>query len=99
MNVGIEIKKMRKKRSMSQVKLASACGITQTYLSQIENGKKEPNSSTLKSIANTLNFPLPVLYLRSLEESDIPESKRQAYQMLSPSINSLLDTLFSDESI
>ena len=51
MNLGNVIKNTRKKKGQTQTEFASLCGITQTYLSQIENNSKEPNLSILKVIS------------------------------------------------
>ena len=72
------------------------CGITQTYLSQIENNVKEPTISLLKRIAEKLHLPLPILCFLSLEKDDIEERKREAYELLMPSIKSLVNQFFSD---
>lgn len=97
MDLGTVIKNIRKKKGFTQTQLAELCGITQTYLSQIENNQKEPNTAILKVIAEKLDFPLPILFFLSIEDTDIPENKRDAYNMISPSVKSLIDTFFSDD--
>ena len=62
MDLGSVIKKIRKQKELTQNEFASLCGITQTYLSQIENNLKEPILSTLKSISEKLNMPLPIMF-------------------------------------
>ena len=94
MDLGEAIKTRRKKLGLSQGDLAKLCQITQPYLSMIEKNKKEPNLSTIKILSEKLDIPLPVLFFTSLEESDIPESKRQAYGIIENSINSLIDSIF-----
>ena len=42
MNLGETIKLLRKRNGLNQSQLAELCEITVTYLSLIENGKKEP---------------------------------------------------------
>ena len=59
MNLGTIIKNSRKQKGQTQLEFATSCGITQTYLSQIENNNKEPNLATLKEISNKLEIPLP----------------------------------------
>ncbi|WP_454059748.1 helix-turn-helix domain-containing protein [Elizabethkingia ursingii] len=71
MNLGTVIKDIRKQRGQTQTEFADSCGITQTYLSQIENNAKEPNLSTLKEISKNLDLPLPILFYLSLNEDDI----------------------------
>ena len=67
MDLGKTIKKIRKQKRQTQGEFALSCGITQTYLSQIESNLKEPNLSTLKSISESLNVPLPILFFLSLQ--------------------------------
>ena len=95
MNLGVTIKNIRKQKGQTQSEFASACGISQTYLSQIENNQREPNLSTLKIISNELNVPLPILFFLSLNIDDIQQSKREAFEIISPSVKSLLNEFFA----
>lgn len=94
MDLGTVIKNIRKQRKQTQEEFATSCGITQTYLSQIENNNKEPNLSTLKEISSKLNIPLPVLFFLSLDENDISPEKRKAFEIISPSVKSLINEFF-----
>ena len=95
MDLGNVIKNIRKQKGQTQSEFALACGITQTYLSQIESNLKEPNLSTLKSISENLNVPLPILFFLSMTDEDIHPNKRQAFQIVSPSVKSLVNEFFS----
>jgi transcriptional regulator with XRE-family HTH domain len=95
MNLGVTIKNIRKQKGQTQSDFASACGISQTYLSQIENNQREPNLSTLKIISNELNVPLPILFFLSLNIDDIQQSKREAFEIISPSVKSLVNEFFA----
>lgn len=95
MDLGNIIKNTRKQRKLTQIEFASLCGITQTYLSQIESNQKEPNLSTLKKISNSLSIPLPILFFLSLTDDDIPHQKRQAFEIIRPSVKSLVHEFFS----
>nr|WP_294946397.1 helix-turn-helix transcriptional regulator [uncultured Mucilaginibacter sp.] len=94
MNLGSVIKDIRKKKGQTQVEFANACGITQTYLSQIESNLKEPNLSTLKSISEELGMPLPILFFLSINEDDVKPNKVEALKTLSPSVRLLVDEFF-----
>lgn len=94
MNLGNVIKNIRKKSGQTQVEFAEGCGITQTYLSQIESNSKEPNLSTLKSISDKLELPLPILFFLSITEDDVSSNKIDAFRKLSPSVRSLVDEFF-----
>lgn len=95
MDLGSIIKNNRKQKGQTQNEFASLCGITQTYLSQIENNSKEPNLSTLKTISNNLDIPLPILFFLSITEDDVHPNKREAFGIVSPSVKSLVNEFFS----
>lgn len=95
MDLGNVIKNSRRKRKLTQIELASLCGITQTYLSQIESNSKEPNLSTLKSISDNLMLPLPILFFLSMTEEDVQPNKRKAFEIVRPSVKSLIDEFFT----
>lgn len=97
MDLGTIIKNTRKQQRQTQNKFAESCGISQTYLSQIENNAKEPNLSTLKEISKNLEIPLPILFFLSLNEDDIPEEKRKAFEIVNPSVKSLISEFFRVE--
>ena len=48
----------RKHRGLSQVELVELAGISQAYLAQIENGKREGTLATYKAIADALSVDL-----------------------------------------
>lgn len=90
MNLGKTIKKIRKQKKLSQETFANQSGISQTYLSQIENDKREPNLSTLKSISTVLGIPLPILFFLSTTEDDIPLEKRELFKAIDESLTLLI---------
>lgn len=58
------IKPVRAWREHKQIKmneLAKRAGISSAYLSQIENGKRNPTIDTLKAIANELEIDIEML--------------------------------------
>jgi DNA-binding XRE family transcriptional regulator len=52
------IKVWREYRGLSQQDLAQAAGISASYLSQIETGKREGTTAVLQAIAHALNLTL-----------------------------------------
>jgi transcriptional regulator with XRE-family HTH domain len=95
MDLGITIKNIRKQKKQTQSEFAISCGITQTYLSQIESNQREPNLSTLKLISNGLNVPLPILFFLSLDKEDVQQNKREAFEIIGPSVKSLVNEFFA----
>lgn len=93
MNIGKTIARLRKNLDLTQIEFAEKIGIRQTSLSQIESGKKRPNSTTLNSICMALKISEIQLYLLSFDESDVPEEKRYLYKELEGPIKDLVNKL------
>lgn len=92
MNIGSSIESLRKLKNISQKELSIKAQITQSYLSLIENNKKEPNLKTLKDISVSLDVPLPFLFLMSMDVDDIAENKKETFLLVMPLVKSLLNT-------
>ena len=71
LNIGQKIQRYRNQRGLSLRGLAEKTGITASMISQIENNSVNPSINTLKTLAETLDFPLYVLFQ---EDSD-PEQE------------------------
>lgn len=99
MDLGNTIKLLRNQKGIKQNLFAEKCAITPAYLSQIENNLKEPNISTLKIISKNLGVPLPILFFLSMDNDDIKPEKRKAFQILAPSIKSMVNEFFTNASI
>ena len=82
MNIGLAIKTIRKKLGVQQKDFAVSCKLSQTAISQIENGLKIPSPNTVEKLCLALDIPEPMIYLIALEEDDIPWSKQEAYKLL-----------------
>src|ERR1700754_4202992 len=94
MDIGNAIKNLRQQKGFKQTDFAVKCGLSQSYLSSIEKGKKEPTLGILKQIANALSIPMPVLMFFSLDKDDVAESKREVFAILEPSIKGLISDVF-----
>lgn len=90
MNIGRVIFNIRKEKKISQGWLALKIGVTQTSMSLIENGKKRPSEKHLKKICKALDVHEAMLHLLSLEDSDIPKSKKEVYNAYFPFIKDML---------
>jgi transcriptional regulator with XRE-family HTH domain len=91
MQLGMVIKEKRKGLGLNQVEFSQEVGITQTFLSQIENDKKEPSAKVLTNICDTLGITKPILIWFTLEEKDIREDKREAFNALKSSVDALIN--------
>ncbi len=90
MDIGSTIKSLRKNKGLTQEGFATSCGISQNYLSQIENNLKEPNLSTLSKIAETLGIPISVLMFLSTSEDDVAPEKREFFNEINTHIKQLV---------
>jgi len=63
--LGSYIRQQRERSAMSLRKLASAAGISNPYLSQIERGLRKPSAEILKSLARALSISAETLYERA----------------------------------
>ena len=56
--LGRRLRLLRVERAMSQEEMCARAGITQAYLSRIENGRAEPKLAVLAALAHALRIKL-----------------------------------------
>lgn len=61
MNSGKIIQLLRTAEGISQLELADKLKVSRTYLSQIENNRKQPSLSFLRDVAKVFKVPLVLL--------------------------------------
>lgn len=89
MNIGNAIKVVRTHYGLSQEDLSLKTGLSQTSISQIENGVKQPSKRSIIKICNTLEIPEAILYIIGIEDSDVPASRRKMFEKLYPDIKEI----------
>ena len=95
MKIGNAIKTLRKNKGLTQGEFCDMVGITQSYLSLIENGIKDPSMDVIKKVASSLKTPVAVLFWFTLTEEDVDESKVEAFRILKPCVDRLVNSLFN----
>jgi transcriptional regulator with XRE-family HTH domain len=60
--LGLNIRRIRESKNMTQLELAEKVGLTNTSLSQMEKGKMTPSLATLERIAAVLGVPISDLF-------------------------------------
>lgn len=98
MNLGVAIKSVRNRLGVSQEALSDSSGISQTSISQIENGVKQPTKKTLDKLCKALKIPEAVLYIIGLENSDIPASRKKIFNELYPQLKELASQIVDNKS-
>lgn len=53
--LGENLKRIRTKKKLSQGAIARILGVDKGYVSNIENGKKNPTLATIERLANAIN--------------------------------------------
>lgn len=71
MNIGQAIKLCRTRRGISQTDLARKAECSVSYLSMLENNKRDPTLSTINSIASALNIPVSIIFFIAAEAGDL----------------------------
>jgi len=74
-NIGKSIKFVRVAANLRQGEMAKKLGVSQNYLSLLENNKSEPSLSLLKKISEEFNVPISFLLVEGTVDfkSDKPE--------------------------
>jgi transcriptional regulator with XRE-family HTH domain len=71
MKFGERLLSERKKYSLSSQKLAEACGVSRSYITLIENGKRLPGRKLIPIMAKSLNLKTNIIinwYLEDVRE-------------------------------
>lgn len=77
MNLGGAIQMCRTRRQLSQAELARLAGCSVSYLSMLENSKRDPTLSMVQSIANGLQVPLEILFFLGAEKGELSGIDRE----------------------
>lgn len=83
MNLGKAIKLCRTQKGMNQAELAGSAEISISYLSLLEQGKRDPSFSMIQNIASALNVPLSILVFLAAEKSEIVDISPELAEKLS----------------
>lgn len=62
--VGVNIQRLRREHELSQEELGSRADVHQTYLSQVEGGKRNPSVDVLERISKALKVDIVELFKR-----------------------------------
>jgi transcriptional regulator with XRE-family HTH domain len=94
LEVGATIRKLRLAKQFSLNELAEGAGFTKSYLSKVENEKREPTLSSLNSICQILGIPLNLFILIA----DKGPTKGDEFQSMNDILRESVLSKFSRES-
>lgn len=66
--LGLRVKELRSKRSVTQEELAERCGMFRTYMSRIESGLANPTLTVLHTLAAALEVPIGDLFIPAVSK-------------------------------
>jgi transcriptional regulator with XRE-family HTH domain len=72
-----EVRRLRKARGWNQTELAFYAGLAPSVISQIENGKRSPNASTLEKLAKALGVNVGDLFPKTQAPLPFDEQEEQ----------------------
>lgn len=81
MEIGATIRAIRKRRGITIGQLCEATGLSQGFMSLVENNKTSPSLATLESIATFLQVPLAFLLLKQEERMKVVRKDERSFSM------------------
>ena len=94
MNISKALKEARKRTILNQKEFADKLGISQTYLSLLEAGKKTPSMDLIQVYSELLKTPVAIFLFKAMTDKDVHPSKKKVFNQLQPVINNLIDEFF-----
>lgn len=93
MNIGQAIKLCRAQQGVSQSAIASRANCSVSYLSMLENNKRDPTLSTVARIAEALHVPIGLLFVLAADQSELGSvDARIADQLMQAALFSLRES-------
>ena len=99
MNIGQAIQLARSKRKLSQAALAKRAGISVSYLSLLERGRRDPPLSTLQRVAAALLMPIEILFFLGAEDGELGQLNRELAGQLAITALELLNAPVPDQAV
>ena len=83
MNLGEAIRFCRTQKKMTQARLAERTGLSVSYISLLEQNKRDPSFSTVERIADELRVPTSILLFLAADISDLSPFDKELAEKLS----------------
>lgn len=94
MDISKALLEMRKQTVFNQKEFADKLGVTQTYVSLLENGKKVPSWDLIECYSKLVKVPIGIILWKCIEEKDVPSSKKRIFRELKPLVDNLINQIF-----
>ena len=90
MEIGRALKVCRSAKGLSLEVLAERAGLSQSYLSMIESGKREPTLTSIEKVAVALDIPTPIVLFLAADKEDLRGLDKETAQRLSEAVLSVV---------
>jgi len=74
--IGLNLRRLRLSRGLSQERLALEADIALNYLSEIERGLRNPTVLVISRLAQVLNVPVVQIFAATSERDSLPQNLR-----------------------
>lgn len=82
MSFGTTLKLIRIFQKVKQKDLAKRLGVSPNYISLIENEKREPSLSFIKTVSSELDIPVGFLFLGESDDQSLSVQQRAIYSQI-----------------
>jgi quercetin dioxygenase-like cupin family protein len=79
MDIGSKIRAIRNRKKITIAQMCKETGLSKGFISNVENNNTSPSISTLQTIANFLNVPLPYLLLEKKQHMSVVKKNERKY--------------------
>lgn len=86
MNIGHALKLARSAKKLSLLELAKRAELSQSYLSMLEAGKRDPTLPTIEKIAGALGVPTPILLFLAADKGELTGLDDETLRRLSAAV-------------
>ena len=79
LDIGSKIRAIRNRKKVTIAQMCEGTGLSKGFISNVENNNTSPSISTLQTIANYLDVPLPYLLLEKKQHMRIVKKVERTY--------------------
>lgn len=96
MDIGEILKEIRQSKKLTQVKVSERAKVSQTFLSQLEAGIKNPSKKMLQKLCDLYGIPPIIVLWKATTEKDIQKGKLGIFRKLKPALDAIVDEIIKN---
>lgn len=90
MDISLALRKVRFEKGLKQSDVAKKIKVSPSFLSQLENGKRNPSQKMTEKLCKVYGVPLIVMAWYGMEEKDVQPKKKEAFNLLKAPLDNLI---------